>query len=201
MFNEHMHTSQGESLSALMDGEAQELELRRLLRQLPDDSELRERWARYQLVSSILHKQQSSPVVSLAFADAVQAAVSKELSHGGNVVTKWRLGAARFAVAASVALAVVVGVQWKQQRAAVTTQLAAAVPATTNSSRTGTVSLESVATVPLLASKTLAGNAFMPARDKQYGYMQYNLERASLNTNGSMVPFAPDTDRLNHRKQ
>jgi sigma-E factor negative regulatory protein RseA len=200
MSNEYTQTIHEESLSALMDGEAQELELRRLLRQLPDDPELRARWARYQLASSILHKQQCFPAASLKLADAVQMAVRNEFSYEGSGVTKWRRSAVRFAVAASVALAVVVGVQWEQQRTAVTTQLADAVPTTPDSRHAGAASLESVATVPLLASKPLAGSAFMPARGKQYGYMQYNLERASLDTNGSMVPLAPVSDRFDYRK-
>lgn len=192
--------TENESLSALMDGEAQELELRRLLRLLPDAPDLRARWMRHQLVSSIMHKQQYFPGASLKLADAVQAAIQEDFSYAANDSGTWRRGAARFAVAASVALAVVAGVQWEQQRTADTRQLAIVVPAAAKN-HASAASLESVASVPLLTSKPSVGSAFMPARDKQYGYMQYNLERASLDTRGSMVPLAPAADRLNRAEK
>ena len=43
-----------EALSALMDGEAQELELRRLLDAVERDPALRSRWARQQRVSAAI---------------------------------------------------------------------------------------------------------------------------------------------------
>ena len=43
-----------ESLSALMDGEADELEVRRLLNQLEQDDELRATWHRYQLLGAVM---------------------------------------------------------------------------------------------------------------------------------------------------
>lgn len=200
MSNKHSVTIHDEALSALMDGEAQELELRRLLRQLPNDPELRARWARYQLASSVIRKQQYFPGVSFKLADAVQAAIQSDYSHDANAVGgTWRRSAARFAVAASVALTVVAGVQWEQRRTVGATQVATVAPAATRN-HASAASLESVASVPLLAGKPLAGSAFMPGRDKQYGYMQYNLERASLETNGSMVPLAPAADRRNRGK-
>lgn len=207
MSDKSPHTVQDESLSALMDGEAQELELRRLLQHLPDNPDLRAKWARYHVASCILHKEQYPPVPSLSFADAVQAAIQKELSFELNsreleksLVTSesWRKSAARFAVAASVALAVVVGVQW-QQRMSVAEHLAVTIPATKNNVRT--TSPETVATVPLMVSKPLATGAFMPVRDKQYErYMQYNLERASLETGRGIVPLAPVAERIREEK-
>ena len=46
-----------EALSALMDGETQELELRRLLGSIDADPALRERWRRQQMVSDIMSKR------------------------------------------------------------------------------------------------------------------------------------------------
>lgn len=43
-----------ESLSAVMDGEADEFEIRRVLNEAADDSELRGVWERYHLVSSVI---------------------------------------------------------------------------------------------------------------------------------------------------
>ena len=49
-----------EALSALMDGESQELELRRSLDSVEDDDALRAWWSRQQQVSEILQSQRSS---------------------------------------------------------------------------------------------------------------------------------------------
>ena len=46
-----------EGLSALMDGEAQELELRRTLEAIAGDTSLRERWQRQHRVRDALHGQ------------------------------------------------------------------------------------------------------------------------------------------------
>lgn len=189
-----------ESLSALMDGEAQELELRRLLQQLPGDPALRARWARYQLASSLMHKQPHIPEVSFSLADAVQAAIQQDEDAKQDAHSKVRNGsllhktAGRFAVAASVALAVVAGVQWQQQGAGAVGQLATATSAPAINS-VQSANVES-ATVPLLVSQPLVDSPFMPTRDAQNArYMQYNLERASLDAGKSMVPLAPVADQ------
>jgi negative regulator of sigma E activity len=60
-----------ETLSALLDDEAQELELRRLLRDLDQRPELLERWRRDQLTRAALH---GTPVYDAPdFLAAVQA--------------------------------------------------------------------------------------------------------------------------------
>ncbi len=207
MSDKFPHTVHDESLSALMDGESQELELRRLLQCLPDDSELRAKWARYHAASSILHKDQYPPAFSLGFADAVQVAIQKEQSFGLNsresenlleTDESWRKSAARFAVAASVALVVVTGVQW-QQRMSATEHLAATIPATKNATKAA--SLESVTTAPLAGGKLLAAGMLMPAGDKPYErYMQYNLEHASIETGRGIVPLAPVAEKIHQEK-
>ena len=185
MSDKHAHPVHDESLSALMDGEAQELELRRLLQQLPNDSELRAKWSRYQLASSILHKQPYSRVVSFNVADAVQLAIQQNVSIEKNTAGGWQKNTMRFAVA-SVTLAVVMGAQW-QQRVTLGNQLVI-VKQPANQSYTKPASLEAVASVPLLASQ--------PSRDNSSGrYMQNNFEHASLNTSRSMVPLAPVAER------
>ncbi|HCL40527.1 MAG TPA: RNA polymerase subunit sigma, partial [Pseudomonas sp.] len=46
-----------ESLSALMDNEADELEVRRVLQAADQDPALRSTWARYQMARSVMHKE------------------------------------------------------------------------------------------------------------------------------------------------
>lgn len=92
-----------EALSALMDGEAQELELRRLLDAVDRDPALRSRWARQQRVSVGMHGQRiADPAVDVS--RGVREAL--EAKSGINRNPLWSV-----AVAASVTLAVVMGGQ------------------------------------------------------------------------------------------
>ena len=65
-----------ESLSAVMDNEADELELRRVLAAAGDDAELRGTWSRYQLAREVMHKELLEP--RLDIAAAVSAALAEE---------------------------------------------------------------------------------------------------------------------------
>ena len=108
-----------ESLSAVMDNEADELELRRVLA-ASEDAELRATWSRYQVARAAMHKELLEP--RLDVAGAVFAALDKE------PVPARRLGAwpalGRVAVAASVTLAVLVGVRFYNEADSTGAQLA-----------------------------------------------------------------------------
>ncbi len=52
-----MNDRNKESLSALMDGEADELEIRRILNQLDNDESLREHWKNYHLMGSLMRDE------------------------------------------------------------------------------------------------------------------------------------------------
>lgn len=111
-----------ESLSALLDGEADELELHRVLA-LSDDAELRALWARYHRVRTVmgepdahLHHFDISASVAAALAPSDSTAITPVAQPGAMVAVPvatsrftrariWKLGG----VAASVAVAFVVG--------------------------------------------------------------------------------------------
>ncbi|MCU7649721.1 sigma-E factor negative regulatory protein [Pseudomonas piscis] len=96
-----------ESLSAVMDNEADELELRRVLNAI-DEVETRETWARYQIARAAMHKELLLP--RLDIAAAVSAALADEAVPAKGSRGPWRsLG--RLAVAASVTVAVLAGVR------------------------------------------------------------------------------------------
>ncbi len=100
-----------ESLSALMDGEASELELRRILK--ADTDEINEHWHRYQLASAALRGDVTlEKSVDLSFS--ISEAIADEPTYSSKKKTKTSVWSniGRFAVAASVAGAVVVGVQF-----------------------------------------------------------------------------------------
>ncbi|BBT15596.1 RseA family anti-sigma factor [Metapseudomonas otitidis] len=100
-----------ESLSAVMDNEADELELRRVLASSGDE-EIRATWSRYQIARAVMHKELLEP--RLDIAAAVSAALAEEAAPAAATKGPWRtLG--RLAVAASVTVAVLAGVRLYNQ--------------------------------------------------------------------------------------
>ncbi|GIZ11140.1 sigma-E factor negative regulatory protein [Pseudomonas sp. NCCP-436] len=99
-----------ESLSAVMDNEADELELRRVLAASEDD-ELRSTWSRYQLARAAMHRELLVP--QLDIASAVSAALADEAVPVRKTPVWRQVG--RVAVAASVTVAVLAGVRFYNQ--------------------------------------------------------------------------------------
>ncbi|MCU1715924.1 sigma-E factor negative regulatory protein [Pseudomonas sp. 5P_3.1_Bac2] len=102
-----------ESLSAVMDNQADELELRRVLA-ASEDPELRATWARYQTARAAMRKETLYP--SFDISAAVSAAIADEPAPAVQAVKSghWRL-VSRLAVAASVTVAVLAGVRMYNQ--------------------------------------------------------------------------------------
>lgn len=110
-----------ESLSALMDNETDELELRRVLA-ASGESEVRATWARYQVARAVMHKELLEPRLDLAAAVSA-ALVDEPVPAVSQPRLPWR-GLGRLAVAASVTVAVLAGVRMYNQDDLATTQLA-----------------------------------------------------------------------------
>lgn len=98
-----------ESLSALVDGEASPLEVRRLLKAGAEDPALRAQWSRYQLTAAVMKRELGS-MAPAGFADRISAALEDEAAPAGHRRHWWQR-AGQAAVAASVAGAVLIGVQ------------------------------------------------------------------------------------------
>lgn len=109
-----------ESLSAVMDNEADELELRRVLSAI-EDADTRATWSRYQIARAAMHKELVMP--HLDISAAVAAGIADEVSPLKAGRGPWRtLG--RLAVAASVTVAVLAGVRLYNQDEIAGAQLA-----------------------------------------------------------------------------
>ena len=70
-----------ESISALMDNQASELELQRILKATEQDAEVKATWSRYQLTSAILrgeHTSVTQPQAMSDFAARISAAIDEE---------------------------------------------------------------------------------------------------------------------------
>ena len=119
----HNHTRDRlrESLSATMDGEAGELELRRVLDRIGSDEELRESARRYQMIGDVMRKESDAFMnvdLSAGIRDRLEqeGEAHKEQSSDNRtgvitVLDNWWSSLGRVAVAASVAFAMVVGVR------------------------------------------------------------------------------------------
>lgn len=94
-------------LSALMDGEVGDFELRRTLGQISQDPELRRKWGRYHLAAAAMRGELTSATPDLS--GRIAAALEREPGPRGRMALR-TLG--RVAVAASVAVFTVVGVRY-----------------------------------------------------------------------------------------
>ena len=104
--SEKMQETLRESLSALMDGEANELELQRLLGGIADNPELRSTWTRYHAARSVVGAQEVSGF-SMDISQRVRGALAQETlvasqEQSGGRMQRFLKPVASFAVAASI---------------------------------------------------------------------------------------------------
>lgn len=102
-----------EALSALMDNEADDLELRRLLKACDKDPQLAQTWERFHLVQSLLHDPRVTPV-SATLATSITAQLQHEATLSSPrpaTFSGWQQHLSKIAIAASVAVVFIVGIQ------------------------------------------------------------------------------------------
>jgi sigma-E factor negative regulatory protein RseA len=182
-----------ESLSAVMDNEADEMELRRVLN-ASDDAELRATWSRYQIARAVMHKELLEP--RLDIAAAVSAALANEaLPVQGKSVMRgpWR-SIGRFAVAASVTVAVLAGVRLYNQDDVASTQLAqqATQPALSTPQVQGPAMLAGFSTTgEQPPAVDAAGAAASGWHDQRLpSYLRQHAQQAVINAHESALPYA-----------
>jgi sigma-E factor negative regulatory protein RseA len=181
-----------ESLSAVMDNEADELELRRVLNAI-DDADTRATWSRYQIARAAMHKELLIP--HLDITAAVSAAIADEVSPLKAARGPWRsLG--RLAVAASVTVAVLAGVRLYNQDDIAGAQLAQQAP------QPASLSVPQVKGPAVLAGYTetndqaqgpmvngvLQGQAGQDQRLP--GYLRQHAQQAAMKGAESALPYA-----------
>lgn len=185
-----------ESLSALMDGEVNELELQRLLKQVGDDSDLRATWMRYNAVRSAMSDQDVSHMqldISSSVRDAIRA---EPASSGESLRQRLVRPLTSFAVAASVAATVVLGGQQLSQisgNAPYTSDAIAsgASPVGLVNSLGATTVQASYGTEAVPVLQPAARTAYKElARQRMQLYMQEHAEHAALNSPHGLIPFA-----------
>lgn len=112
MTQQSTHHPLAESISALVDNQASELELQRILKTSESDPEVKAIWSRYQVASASMRRDLPGIEIS-DFASRISAAIDQEDAltlapvieekTGEKKAGGWMQNVARFAVAASVA--------------------------------------------------------------------------------------------------
>ena len=182
-----------ESLSAVMDNQADELELRRVLA-ASDDPEMRATWSRYQIARAVMHKELLEPRLDIA------AAVSAALADDAPLVLKqeqrgpWRT-VGRLAVAASVTVAVLAGVRLYNQDDITGTQLA-------QQANQPALSIPQVSGPAMLAGFNTSEEQAAPAvsavgqgqpgwhEQRLPAYLRQHAQQAAMSTGESPLPYA-----------
>lgn len=105
-----MTEKQTESLSAFMDGQSDELSLRRLLKDTANDAELKATWGRYHQAKATMDAE-TAPFAKLDISAGVASLIADEapLKQAPKPIFKTLAG---LSVAASVAFAIVVGARF-----------------------------------------------------------------------------------------
>jgi len=112
-----MNQKQNESLSALMDGELDEMSLHRLLKNddAAEHQAMRETWARYHIASDAM-KGEVDRFTGIDISRSISAALDDEAAFSQNSLKEkavsWWKPVAGLSVAASVAFAVVLGARF-----------------------------------------------------------------------------------------
>lgn len=194
-----MREKGNDELSALMDGEATELEMHRVLRTVEDDPEQAAKWQRYHLVSAVLKKEvRSGTALSLAKfdlasrvsaalaeepamqkAESVVAAQSSLASPATPSVRGWWRPLANVAIAASVATVVVIG--WQQSQTSVASSAPAVAHAQPSSLQPGAMA----GAMPVAANPAATSYASQPA---SYGSVQSVVQSYGVMPRSVSVP-------------
>lgn len=99
-----------ESLSALMDGQTDELEIHRVLKSVTENDASRDTWRRYQLAAAAMRRDLPEQVVD--YSSDISAALENEKAlHANTLATRIFRPLGRFAIAASVATVAIIGFQ------------------------------------------------------------------------------------------
>ncbi|TBW12089.1 RNA polymerase subunit sigma [Azotobacter chroococcum subsp. isscasi] len=180
-----------ESLSAVMDDEADEMELHRVLAAGKDDAEFRAAWSRYQLARAAMHKELLEP--RLDIAASVSAALAAEAAPKARFFSWGIVG--RVAVAASVTVAVLAGVRLYNQGEMVGAEMAQRVPQSS-------LSVPQVQGMPVLAGYTEEAEQSQEPVAKEAGkesewhekrlpvYLRQHVQQSAVSGAESALPYA-----------
>lgn len=198
-----------EELSALMDGEASELEVRRVLGNIGKDQALRQKWSRYQLAGSVLRGEtqgRAEQWQGMDLSARVAQAIEAEPALIADAALKKRLGAGlmrpltNMAVAASVSAAVILGWQNIQSPAptvpgpVATTLPSASIGGMQPAGGNGLMQVAQGGSTSLRSAPSLSRQdiiRYNPAVDDELNeYLISHSGNAAVNTASGVAPYA-----------
>ena len=212
-----MKQATGESLSALMDQQADDLDVQRVLNALGDEDELRQRWRRYHLASAAMHRELDA-FASVDLTDAVreqlpQPGAGLRMRSQVQRLSGWLRPAASVAVAASVTAVILGGAEFYNA----TLDEGAVSAGSSSGDVSAALALNrsvGIGSPSMLRASAVTGsqasNEAVPwsvrssagyrpvdldqadalARQKLNAHLHSQMENASLNTSRGMMPFA-----------
>ena len=189
-----MSDKENEALSALMDGELDEMALRRTLNQLDDEPELKQTWSRYHLQRDTI-KGDISAFSTLDISGAISAAIDDEANLESTKQPSeskpWWKAVAGLSVAASVALAVVIGARFNPlvetqgvQQLASKTQVKVVTPE---------ITLVKGPSMIAQSNSELEGvdeNTLQQAQERLNSYLKQHAQDSALGQGRTAMPFA-----------
>lgn len=191
-----MTDKQMENLSALMDGELDELSIARLLGQMKNDPELTSKWARYHLMGDAMRgDMQGFANVDLSASISVAIADEAPLAATGGVVAQvkrqWWKPVAGLSVAASVAMAVIVGAYQFRGGDAGFDQVADGDAAAQESAEVAKPPVYYKGPTMVASTGTATSEAELKAgQDKLNEYLRQHAQDAAMGQGRSVMPFA-----------
>lgn len=188
-----------QSLSALMDNEADELELHRVLK-ATDEPELRAAWTRYQVARAAMHNE--AVFASIDLSGQIMAAIDAEPALTASVedaeaIAPRKVGSmawlGRVAVAASVTLAVLGGVRFYNQDAlpqdALVAQSEQRLPATAQAQGSVVLASYNAQGQSAPVAETVAGQESWYER-RLPSYLRQHAQQSSVNKTEIGLPYA-----------
>jgi sigma-E factor negative regulatory protein RseA len=197
-----MNETMRESISALMDGESDELEFERILSRVGTDQELRQTWARYAIAQQAAHGHDVAHPqwdISTRVHSALVGADTYSPATRATVRQRFLRPLTSFAVAASVALTVVIGGRQLALIDSATPYEHGDRAVATGTSPVGLVNSLGATSVRASYGTQEAIPVLQPATRTAYRdlaqlrlrqYMQEHAEQAALNSPQGLVPFA-----------
>lgn len=199
-----------ESLSALMDDASNEMEMRRLLKDVEEGGELRDTWHRYQLARTAMRRELPDTAVDLS--GAIASAIEEEAAHSQGF-GRFLKPLSRVAVAASVTVVAVLGAQQYSLNVAERSAEAPVVAATAESEVAAPLRMPDGFQLPPVATRAVSSNGrsfnrpaprqlvlmgqptLDPVSHSQVqayfdNLMKRHTEQAALGNNQGMLPFA-----------
>jgi sigma-E factor negative regulatory protein RseA len=162
MSEQDLQQSLAESISALVDNQASELELQRILKASEKDPNVKATWARYQMMGAILRGEQASQSIMASADFSARVSASLAVEEQSIVIAaqksnqSWWHQLGRVALVASVAGGMIISVQQYNSNAIQSEMASTGNSATISPSIVSTVSLPSGINGPVLNSRSVA---------------------------------------------